>query len=79
MLAQFDGDEGSGHQVDLRAAVLRRNIETIEAHGPGRADESLPVFLTQTIRIRIQIEFQRHDLFTHEASHHAYDQLLLLA
>ena len=77
MLAGFNGNQGSGNQIDFRPAELRWDVEAIEAHVAGFLRQALPIRFRQLVGIRIQGQLQRQDLLAHEPPDHAGDHLLL--
>ena len=76
MLGHFNRYQCARHQINIRTAKSRRNIQSVQAHFLGFFDETCPIRWVQLVRVRVKIIFQRQNFIPYEAPHHGDDQFL---
>ena len=77
VLRHLDGEQGAGHDVDVRAAELLGNVDPEQAHRLGLLDQPRMVLRRQFRGIGVELGLERNDLLPHIAPD-LVDQHLLL-
>ena len=76
MLRHLDRQQHAGHDVDVRPAILLRDVDAEQAHRLGLLDQPLVVLGFEFRGVGIEPGLERDDLLAHVAAH-LVDQHLL--